>query len=237
MSGYITVCLGAAFLFYFFLKKPRLSLGAFLLWILFPIVMGAGFALLLKQAGVHDLYRFILVLILVVGVTYGLNHLSRESVNVRHIMMLFAFFYAAVYSGHIIGPTYEAVWSQSTLGEVTSYLQENSDQSDDILSGGTIWTFQSGLRPYLNVPHPTEFYKHQYLDFELTFEKNPPQYIILDGYTKRKFSRYWDFLKEQIEKNYTQVLQVDGSKYTVDVYQLKPQKRGESGFITERIES
>lgn len=118
---------------------------------------------------------------------------------------------------------------------MSNFLQEDGETSYDILSGGTIWTFESGLQPYLNVPHPTEFFKHQYDDFELVFAKNPPHYIILDGYTERKFARYWTFIKEQMDFRYTKVKTFDGSKYPVEIYVLKPDPRGESGFLTEAV--
>ena len=147
--------------------------------------------------------------------------------------LITGFFFAAFQSGLIVGPRYEAVWANSTLSKVVDYLDKHCEKNDDILSGGMIWTFESGLRPYLNVSHPTEFLKHRYADFEETVRANPPQFIILDGYTHRKFARYWSFLKEFMEIQYIRVARFDGSKYPVDIFQIMPRVRGDSAFIAE----
>ena len=83
---------------------------AITLWTLFPVVTCAVSALLLQRLGMHDLYRFFLVITVMYTVIYGLSSFSREKISVGHIFLLFGFFYAAFYSGHIIGPKYEAIW-------------------------------------------------------------------------------------------------------------------------------
>lgn len=235
MVGYLVLSIGLAGFVFFFTLQQNTSFRKLLLWIFVPILTSAISAILLKSLGMHDLYRFILALLVLYTTFYGLNLSADKKTEFSTLLMLIGFFYAAFYSGHIIGPKYEAIWAQSTLKNVSNFLQEDGETSYDILSGGTIWTFESGLQPYLNVPHPTEFFKHQYDDFELVFAKNPPHYIILDGYTERKFARYWTFIKEQMDFRYTKVKTFDGSKYPVEIYVLKPDPRGESGFLTEAV--
>ena len=187
--------------------------------------------------GLHDLFRFLLVLALVAVAVHRPGKNSLWQVEGKRFLLPASFFFAAFSSGLLLEPRYEAIWANSTLKHVVQFLDEHGDKSDDLLCGGMIWTFESGLQPYLNVSHPTEFFKHRYAGFEMTFANNPPQFIILDGYTHRKFAKYWTFIKENIEVNYARVARFDGSKYPVDIFQIIPQARGESGFIARRGES
>ena len=100
-------------------------------------------------------------------------------------IMIAAFLISAAFSGHVIGPRYEAIWSQKTLKQVAGTLARLSDNNSEVLSGGTIWAFQAGLDPFLKVPHPTEFFKKLDSNFQMQFRNNRPDFIILDGYTER----------------------------------------------------
>ena len=233
MAGYLVVSIGGALLVYFFSFRSRYSVREITILTLASILVSTAVAVLLKRLDMPDLYRFILVCVVLYSTISAFSLVKHKGADTWQILLFVGFFYAAFYSGHLIGPRYEAIWSRAALKKVTSYLREHARPSDDVLSGGAIWTFESGLQPYLNVPHPTEFYKHHHEDFELTFVNNPPQYIIVDGYTERKFSRYWTFIKEQLDMNYEKVLSVEGSKYPIRIFQLIPTKHGESGFITE----
>ncbi|MBN1466491.1 glycosyltransferase family 39 protein [candidate division KSB1 bacterium] len=232
MVGYLVLSVGTAFLFYICLHRPRASFAATALLMLIGISVSGASALLLKRLGLADLYRFILV-IAILYVTLTAANLVRRKIQLRRLFFLVTFFYAAFYSGHLIGPRYEAVWSPATLDKVAGYLSANGQPSDEILSGGAIWTFESGLAPYLNVPHATEFYKHRYADFESAFAKNPPRFIIMDGYTERKFLRHRDYMLEQVALYYEKVLSVTGSKYTVDIFQLVSHSQAENNLSGE----
>ncbi|MBN1481260.1 phospholipid carrier-dependent glycosyltransferase [candidate division KSB1 bacterium] len=231
MSGYVVLSLGMAFTLYFYTVHPR-PFGRMLTWIFPPLIVVSLSAILLKKLGVNDLSRFILVLLALYASLWAVNLFEREKIKRVVLFLFFGFFCTAFFSGHLIGPKYEAIWSQKSVEKVSHYLSTNGQVSDEVLSGGSIWTFESGLAPYLNVPHPTEFYKYHDANFELTFTKNPPRYIILDGYTKRKFVRHWQFITDQIEMLYEKVMQDEDSKYPVKVYQLIPQIQPESGYIT-----
>lgn len=230
MSGYVVLSLGMALSLYFCTVQPG-PLGRMITLSFPPLIVVSVSAILLKNLGINDLFRFILVLLALYASLWAVNLFEREKIKRVVLFLFFGFFYTAFFSGHLIGPKYEAIWSQKSVEKVSQYLSANGQASDDVLSGGSIWTFVSGLAPYLNVPHPTEFYKHHYADFELTFIKNPPQYIILDGYTKRKFARHWQFITEQLEMYYACVLQDDDSKFPVKVYQFMPHLRTESSHI------
>ena len=208
--------------YYLVFREQKLSLDEFVM----PSLLCAftGFSLLgLKAIFFHDLFVFILIVHVVIGLIYGMAIMFKTKINAGLLFLTFAFFYTAMISGRYIGPQYETVWSSQTVNEVGRFLQEQGEPTDQVLSGGMIWTFAAQMQPFLNTPHPTEFYKYQLSNFEKRFQQSPPRFIILDGYTRRKFSRYWSFLSERIEEQYAQVKRVAGSRYPVDIYQLIPE--------------
>jgi len=141
---------------------------------------------------------------------------------------------SGLYSGHAIGPKYECVWSPATVKQVAAALTKEAGNGDEILSGATIWAFSAKLRPFLNVPHPTEFFKKRMLDFEEQFRHQRPQFVIDDGYTNRKYARYWSFIKSELESNYYQVAKISGSKYPVIVFKLTDNPQPHESFLTVR---
>jgi 4-amino-4-deoxy-L-arabinose transferase-like glycosyltransferase len=233
MAGYFVLSLGFATVFYFFLFNSSEFSKISVLGLVLLLALAGATTIVYKMMGLHDFYRFLLVLALLAAVLHGLESMPSWRIDNWRLLLLLAFFYTALQSGLILSPRYEGIWTQKTLTQVIGFLEENSEKSDDVLSGGMIWTFESGLKPYLNVPHPTQFLKHRYAGFEEMVRKNPPQFIILDGYTHRKFAKHWTYLKEFMEINYTREARFEGSKYPVDIFQIMPQVRGESGFITE----
>lgn len=233
MAGYFVLSLGAALLTFLWLKKESVNSMLQIVRVVLLLVLAGGSAIVFKMMGLPDLYRFVFVLALLCVALHALDMTSFWSFDTYQLLLLMGFFFAAFNSGLLLGPKYEAVWSNKTLDQVVQFLDEHGERMDDLLSGGMIWTFESGLRPYLNVPHPTEFFKHRYAGFEETLAKNPPQFIILDGYTHRKFAKYWTFIKEYMEVNYTRIARFEGSKYPVDIFQVTPSVRHEPGFVAQ----
>ncbi len=145
----------------------------------------------------------------------------QDTVVAALLLVTFGWFLTASYSGARIGPKYEAVWSPSTLHQVTKILTSQSEPSDTVLSGAMIWTFASGLQPYGGVTHPTVFIKKFDEDFEKKFQQQRPSFIILDGHSEKKFARYWSFIREEMEMNYSLVAEVKGAHYPVRIYRCK----------------
>ncbi len=139
---------------------------------------------------------------------------------------------SGLYSGHAIGPKYESVWSPATVEQVATAVKTEAGSSDEILSGATIWAFAAKLRPFLNVPHPTEFFKKRMSDFEEQFRHKRPQFVIDDGYTHRKYARYWSFIRSELETNYSQLAQITGSKYPIIIFRLSDHPQLNETFLT-----
>ncbi|MBN1997983.1 glycosyltransferase family 39 protein [candidate division KSB1 bacterium] len=136
------------------------------------------------------------------------------------VVLLTAFYITAIYSGSLIGPRYVGVWSPKVVYQIKKILEEHGERADTVLSGGMIWTFESGRYPFLNVSHPTQFLLKEWPDFEIQFENNKPDFIIKESYTEKKFSYFWEFLESQIDSSYSLVKSVPAPPGTVDIYKL-----------------
>jgi len=131
------------------------------------------------------------------------------------------FFFTAAYSGKHLGPQYEGVWSQSTLRNAAAVLRHNGSPADEVLSGGMIWTLESGLLPFQNVAHPTEFVKRYHSDFISDFQQNRPRFIVLDGYTRRKYQKHWSFIESELETHYLPIAKIPDARFPVIIYSLR----------------
>ncbi|NOZ55862.1 MAG: hypothetical protein GXO73_03605 [Calditrichaeota bacterium] len=83
---------------------------------------------------------------------------ERGGATAAHYLFVFTtatLFLSGFHTGMRIGPKYECIWSPRTLQAVKSILQKPEVRGQTVLSGGMIWTFESGARPYGNVtPEP-----------------------------------------------------------------------------------
>jgi hypothetical protein len=132
--------------------------------------------------------------------------------------LFFAAMITASYSGAVIGPQYESSWSPATLEGVVKVLHQQGREQDRVLSGAMIWTFSSGLQPFSGVTHPTVFLKKLDARFEEKFIEARPAFIVVDGYTQKKYSRYWPFIQQELRGHYDQVGEVGGSRWPVTIY-------------------
>jgi 4-amino-4-deoxy-L-arabinose transferase-like glycosyltransferase len=137
----------------------------------------------------------------------------------------------ALYSGNKIGPRYECIWAPQTLTKVCATIEKEGKDAT-VLSGTTIWAFASGLSPYQNIAHPTELMRKFRENWGDSFTQTPPDFIILDGYTQRKYSRYWKLIQDELKSRYEQVAAVGDSRYPVQIYRLTIQPRAAESTYT-----
>lgn len=225
LLGYLVAgCFIAGILLLIFLPQDLGKLGRASLIFLPALAAGAILLLmgLFRLETIAALTVALLVAHLFVRVLYEKysHDQSRSSLTAEAFVVVASLVVTGFYSGGAIGPKYEAVWSPNTLKQTVQVLKNEGEVAQEILSGGSIWTFQSGFRPFLNVSHPTEFFKKRRQDFEAQFCNRRPMFIIDDGYTERKYSRYWLFIKEEMDANYTKVTTIMGSKYPVTIFKL-----------------
>jgi len=132
--------------------------------------------------------------------------------------LFFAAMITASYSGAVIGPQYESSWSPATLKSVVKMLRQEGREQDSVLSGAMIWTLSSGLQPFSGVSHPTVFLKKPDSLFEEKFTSAPPVFIVMDGYTQKKYQRYLPFIQRELRNHYQLLGEIGESRWPVTIY-------------------
>jgi len=139
--------------------------------------------------------------------------------------VLLACVFSITYSAVSLTLSYDSPWSPEALEKTSAYLKENTRNTDTIMSGAVIWELQALRRPYLNISHPlrmesvmAEDEKERLASAILT---QPPEVIVLDGYTERTYFRQLPWLSDFLESRYEMVNSVGQAKYPVIVYKLK----------------
>ena len=124
-----------------------------------------------------------------------------------------------------VNPSFGCVWSPGTVKETSDYLIMNSDSNAEIMSGAVIWSFESNTRPFLNITHPLGFRpgmsKKQIEKVEKQLSSDPPRFIILDGYTEQTYMKHVSMIHEVMNESYSVEKEIDGSRYPVQIYELK----------------
>ena len=181
------------------------------------IAIGAGLQWLTTALALPVLVQILLIL----GLFFAVIRIIAFDWKRKAIqgIALLAFWLTAAYSGVQLGPRYESVWSPATLKEVKRILQPE-EKTSTVLAGTSIWAFESGLQPYLNIAHPTEVQRKFRTDFAEKMAQQPPDFIILDGYTQRKYNRYWPLIEQALHAQYERVASLHDAKYPVEVYRL-----------------
>lgn len=233
---YLAIAIFLAVLISLYALADHVKIEQVLLSLLFLIVPVPIIFILFRLLKIEVILALVGTLVLLFGLARVLQKFKiRVGSLASSVVILTSVFISALDSGRIISPQYEAVWSQHTLAKVSRTLQQEGEASDEVLSGGTIWTFEAGMVPFLNVSHPTEFFKKKNAEFESEFHEHPPRFIIKDGYTHRKFARYWTFLQEELKTHYEEIESVEGSRYPVRIYKLIENPFFRKTFIAQRV--
>jgi len=128
-------------------------------------------------------------------------------------------------SGRKMGVDFDSVWSPETVRETADYIRANSKESDEIMSGAVIWELESNRRPFMNQTHPLAYVsripEEEAKKMEWGLTKNPPRFIILDGYTEKTYLRQINKLQEIMDERYKLKKVVSGSRYPVKIYGLE----------------
>jgi len=167
-----------------------------------------------------------IALVFTVGGIIGITVFSVSNrlrfINVSLILSFF--FLSTTFAATIMGMRYDSVWSNEAVEEIASSIKENSDLDDEVMSGAVIWEFESHRRPFAMISHPLTYsYKMSAAvtsKIEQEMRKNPPQIIVLDGYTEKIYLKHLNWLQEVLDNRYELILKSDEAKYTVQVYRL-----------------
>lgn len=145
-------------------------------------------------------------------------------------MIVSAFVLSFALSGYLMHLGFSSTWSPRVVQEVSDYIKLNSNKNAEVMSGGVIWEFESGNRPFMKNSHPTGFRPGMPVEkleiMEQYLQESPPKFIILDGYTEQTYLRHIKGLIGFISEKYRlRKTASDGSRYPVEVYELEEVRR------------
>ncbi len=192
-------------------------------------VLGVGL-----QTSTADLSLFWQMPVITIALYFVMRMLKMGRRNAAWGVIALAVILTAAYSSSRLGPRYECVWSPRTLQQVTGLLAKESKDAT-VLAGATIWAFESGLQPWLNIAHPTEVLRKFRHDFADQFAEQRPDFIILDDYTQRKYSRYWTVIQDELETHYEKTATFSESNHPVEVYRLLVSPVQPSSSLTQSL--
>jgi 4-amino-4-deoxy-L-arabinose transferase-like glycosyltransferase len=125
-------------------------------------------------------------------------------------------------SGRSLRSSYEGPWTPATLEATAAYLRAHGAPGDEVMSGAVIWEFAAGLRPFAGISHPLEFLGG--IDpedrplIERWLARQPPRFVVLDGYTELAYLRHLPDLARLLAERYQEVAVVPGSPKPVRIY-------------------
>lgn len=227
----LTITLLAAFWFFPRLRlKNRLYASA----VYFALAVLSLFLLRLTYQSPYFIRGFVCLVLLILTYAVVLKmsrmKLRKEGLGFVSVsLVLSAFVISFALSGYRMSFGLSGTWSPQTVDEVADYLRMNSDEDAEVMSGGVMWEFQSGRRPFMNLSHPTAFRPGISSEMSEIMEENlrksPPEFIILDGYTEQTYLRHLKGLQAAIDDRYELKETVNhSSRYPVEIYGLTENK-------------
>jgi 4-amino-4-deoxy-L-arabinose transferase-like glycosyltransferase len=126
------------------------------------------------------------------------------------------------HSVSILDRRYNSIWSPQSLREVAALISSHSGDDEQVMSGGVIWEFTAGRRPFLMISHPL-VYKDRMQEKDKQFVGKalrdfPPKIIVQDGYTEKTYFQYFPWIGGFLEQRYRVIHTARLARYPVTVY-------------------
>ena len=166
--------------------------------------------------------KFLLItyfLLLIVGIYFAVQSTTFFSIQRAAYFLVFIFLISGIaISGAVSGNyisllKYDCTWSSQTVRRV-SHLLEADPTDNSVLSGGMIWSYESGKKPFMNVTHPLKynggFPASEKEKIENYFAAHSPKYVIKDGYLKMNILKYSDRIRKEVLQNYQEIAMING---------------------------
>ena len=175
---------------------------------------------------VIDLIPKNLALIIAVGGMLGITVLSVSNrLRFLNVSLVLSFFVlSTTFAATTMSMRYDSVWSNEAVAKVASSIKENSNLDDEVMSGAVIWEFESHRRPFAMISHPLTYSYRMPTEvtskIEQEMSKNPPQIIVLDGYTEKIYFKHLNWLQDLLANRYELILESGEAKYPLRVYRL-----------------
>lgn len=120
---------------------------------------------------------------------------------------------------------YDSVWSPAAVKQVAEYLAAETTVDAEVISGAVIWEFAGLRRPFRKISHPLAFEttisRHVLEEIEQALDSDPPEVIILDGYTEKTYLRNVGALSQVLETRYDYAASAGPAAYEVRIYRLR----------------
>jgi hypothetical protein len=117
------------------------------------------------------------------------------------------------------------VWPKTAVQEIVEVLRQRGRESDEVLSGGVIWEFQSNRQPFARITHPLRFeFGIAPRDFDRLTERlrtTPPRFVVYDGYTERTHGRVLPILADVVRDRYQLVATAGEGEYAARLYEIR----------------
>jgi hypothetical protein len=162
--------------------------------------------------------------IIVAHVIYHTSSTKKISDNLKIIVLIIL---ASTFLSSIfyVEPSFGSSWPPETVKVVSEFVILDSNPSDELMSGGVIWAFESDTRPFLDITHPLGFRggmtDEEIKEVENQLLQEPPRYIILDGYTEQTFVKHVPMVGEEINNSFSIEKEIFDPKHKVIIYKLK----------------
>jgi hypothetical protein len=157
-------------------------------------------------------------------VIYHTSSTKKISDNLKIIVLIIL---ASTFLSSIfyVEPSFGSSWPPETVKVVSEFVILDSNPSDELMSGGVIWAFESDTRPFLDITHPLGFRggmtDEEIKEVENQLLQEPPRYIILDGYTEQTFVKHVPMVGEEINNSFSIEKEIFDPKHKVTIYKLK----------------
>lgn len=203
-------------------------------WLYTFIALGIVSAVLLKLASFCPYELKVLLYLILITIVYlvlfkvsGLNlkkDLKEELGFIVFSILISSSVLSFAVSGSKMGVDFDSLWSPKTVRETSDYIEANSGEKDEIISGAVIWELESNRKPFMNKTHPLAYLfdisEEELEKIERELSENPPKFIILDGYTEKTYLKQINKLHLIMDEKYELKKVIDGSRYPVKIYEL-----------------
>lgn len=155
------------------------------------------------------------------------SHLARGSVKtvgsfIAYAVVLSGLFLSLSESGLLLDLRYDGVWSLETLEQTSRFLDETLSEDATVVSGAVIWTVQADRRPFADISHPlglmagvSDRQRQRVLN---GMTDDPPDAIVLDGFTRRTFFDAFPEMARLLRSGYRMATTIEGTPYSVRIY-------------------
>ncbi|MFW6193866.1 MAG: hypothetical protein ACOC83_10310, partial [Gemmatimonadota bacterium] len=137
-------------------------------------------------------------------------------------VILASLFLALSASGELLDLRYHGVWSPETVEEATSVLEDHTDPDATVASGGVIWEFQAGRKPFARVTHPLVLRsgagRSERDRLRRKLLSSPPGAVVTDGYTEQTYFRVLPEMEGLLDREFDHVATITGSRFPVRIH-------------------